>query len=507
VKKIPHHPFLIGAFPVLSLWAANVGQVQIVDVAAALLGTSALAWIAVQVASAFEHNRHRATAIASLWLLLFLSYGHIARIAEVVQLGPFVPSRLPFVLTITAVIGVSATLFLRAVRRAEGGLTRTLNVVGAVLVLNACVDIAVSWGTVVAVERTAPGTTIAFDRHGNGPEMTLPDVYYIVLDGYASGDTLRDLYAFDNAGFYAYLRSKGFYVAADSHSNYPMTFLSLASSLNMRYLDEEAQRTRGRPNDRVTFNHLIRNSEVLHTFHEHGYRVVHFSSGWDATDRNPYADVNIACGPLSDYATTLIKSTLVGPLDRFFRLTAYVHPRRVMCELDELANVRDRVRPTFVFAHILAPHPPFVFGPNGEWLPETGTFETSVNLWGNRQKYVDEIRALNHEIRAALENILRHADRPVVVILQGDHGPASLDEWHHPGDRFLRERLSILNAYLVSGDVQNAIYPAITPVNSFRLVFSRYLGLRLPLIRDRSYFADYDQPFTFVDVTERLSPE
>ena len=67
----------------------------------------------------------------------------------------------------------------------------------------------------------------------------LPDIYYIVLDGYPRSDSLAHYFDFDNSSFPQALRERGFYIADASHSNYTMTFLSIASSLNMRYVTRE----------------------------------------------------------------------------------------------------------------------------------------------------------------------------------------------------------------------------------------------------------------------------
>jgi len=50
--------------------------------------------------------------------------------------------------------------------------------------------------------------------------------------------------------------------------------------------------------------------------------------------------------------------------------------------------------------------------------------------------------------------------------------------------------MPILNAYALPGvDPAQALYPSISPVNSFRVVLNRYFGTDLPLLEDRSYFA------------------
>ena len=66
---------------------------------------------------------------------------------------------------------------------------------------------------------------------------SLPDVYFIVLDGYARADVLQNDLNLDNSPFLDALRKRQFYVADCSMSNYAQTEQSFASSLNMMYLD------------------------------------------------------------------------------------------------------------------------------------------------------------------------------------------------------------------------------------------------------------------------------
>jgi hypothetical protein len=75
----------------------------------------------------------------------------------------------------------------------------------------------------------------ALDVPLNPPEK--PDIYYIILDGYARADVLSNLYGYDNSDFIKPLEQRGFNMASQSRSNYPRTLLSLASSLNMKYLE------------------------------------------------------------------------------------------------------------------------------------------------------------------------------------------------------------------------------------------------------------------------------
>ena len=49
-----------------------------------------------------------------------------------------------------------------------------------------------------------------------------------------------------------------------------------------------------------------------------------------------------------------------------------------------------------------------------------------------------------------MDEILTDRDRPVIIVLQGDHGPASLMHPLSLEDTDVRERMPILNAYYFS---------------------------------------------------------
>lgn len=70
----------------------------------------------------------------------------------------------------------------------------------------------------------------------------LPDIYYLILDGYTSNKSLIDYWSFNNNSFTDFLTQSGFWIASESQTNYNMTPYSLASSLNMSYLTNIPQK-------------------------------------------------------------------------------------------------------------------------------------------------------------------------------------------------------------------------------------------------------------------------
>lgn len=126
--------------------------------------------------------------------------------------------------------------FVRARRGAgliRGPATSVLNRFAAVLVVVVVVlrvgpDLP---GTVADGLRPREAVSVA-------PVSEPPDIYVILLDGYPRADVLDRRFGINNSAFLDGLAALGFDVAADSHSNYVFTQLTLASMFQMRHLED-----------------------------------------------------------------------------------------------------------------------------------------------------------------------------------------------------------------------------------------------------------------------------
>ena len=174
-----------------------------------------------------------------------------------------------------------------------------------------------------------------------------PDVYYIILDGYARADTLQRVCHFDNSQFIELLRSRGFFVAADSCANYPYTDLSITSSLNMSYLDEVLP-PQCVSNNESKISALLCNALVPRVFQSKGYRYVHFANLFQSNP--PLPDIVYRLRPawlLSGFAKALFRTTA---LRLFEPSLAEEH----LYELKNLKRVPHINGPTFTLCHIVA---------------------------------------------------------------------------------------------------------------------------------------------------------
>ena len=501
-KSIPLHPFLFAAYPVLFLYAQNVDFTPLSDALLPIMVVLAAALLLLLALYAILRDAARAALLVSLFALLFFSYGHFVDLLEGFQLpvGHFTIGPNTVLLPLWALFLALGVYFLLRTRRDLYNVNNLLNVVAAVLILFSLAGIVsyhlgrVSWSGSAGEEIAEANPADAGVAEG------LPDIYYIILDAYSSEEVLEEVWEYDNSEFVNYLTNRGFFVVPDAHSNYAITFLSLASSLNMEYLDHLAETLGTDSNDRSIPNEMIQDSEVVRFLKGMGYKFVHFQTGWGPTARNPHADRDVKCGTVNEFTEVLVRTTVLRPLaDRLIS-----HDRRevVLCTFATLAEVQHTIEgPRFVFAHILVPHPPFLFGPEGEPIQTEAGLQTKD--WS--KYYLGQLEFVSAKVEELVERILSEADTPPMIILQADHGSKLIRESGEPTPEMLKERLGVLNAYHLPDGGERFLYDSITPVNSFRVLLSAYFGADYELLEDRSYFSRLKQPYDFLDATATVA--
>lgn len=147
------------------------------------------------------------------------------------------------------------------------------------------------------------------------------------------------------------------------------------------------------------------------------------------------------------------------------------HRERILYALDKLEQVPNLPSPKLVFAHIISPHPPMVFGANGEPVNQA-EFETEPGAGRDidllLRAYADQVQFLNGQLLEVVDAILAASDQPPIIIIQGDHGRA---------DRNPEDKLSILNAFHLPAGGSGGLYPTITKERHFPSRPGRLLGI------------------------------
>ena len=509
------HPFLFAIFPILFLYSYNIGKLSIVSLSeilipiAIILGFTIIAvgllWLIL------KKDSRKAGIIVSIFLFLFFSYGRIYEQIKGFKIGNFVIGGHRYLLVVWLILFILGTYFTIRTKKNLRNFSNILNVIAVVLVLFSLVNI--GFYKFKTKDIKEDNNVILQDEEISVSEnlAELPDIYYIILDGYAGESSLEEFYDYDNHEFTNFLTEKGFYVACKSRCNYPWTTSSLASSLNMEYINYLSDKVGLESDDRTIPYQMITNSNVWKFLHSKGYQFVHFdSSGWGPTDRNRNADISIRVNRFNEFNILLIQTTMLKPFEKYIIVDSGI--QKVLYSFSNLAKVHQIEGPKYIFAHIMTPHPPFFFGANGELIPEA---EYKLDAYWDREKYLNQLIFVNSKLEILIEEILSKSKVPPIIILQGDHGarltlgdphgdredPANIG-WLYPTAEMLRESTFILNAYYLPENGSNLLYDSITPVNTFRLIFNIYFDGDYELLEDKCYYSPYWQPYNFFDVTE-----
>ncbi|MBL0186808.1 MAG: hypothetical protein IPP97_13805 [Candidatus Obscuribacter sp.] len=337
------------------------------------------------------------------------------------------------------------------------------------------------------------------------PTEQRPDIYLIITDEMASSEVLARIFEYDNTDFVNALKKRGFAVMNQSHSNYPITRMSIASITNLDYMDFLPPIVGRNCEDYSITNELLASSTLAQLLKGKGYSYINIGSEMPPTDFSIYADINKP-PVLDEFAMRFLQSTAMAFVPD---CGAWLESRRRETRLnavEALANAPAMCDgPKFVFCHVLCPHEPFSFNANGnpidEFMPARNNGQWDKKA---RDGYVGQVKFIENRVLSAIDRILASSAQRPIIVLQGDHGSCAMDEMalENPRQALYHERFSILNAYLVPEPIKNQLYDTITPVNSFRIILSQLFDFKLPHLEDRCYYTTYSKPFRLKDVSE-----
>jgi hypothetical protein len=491
---IPWYPFAISAYPVLKLLVANTGQVGLDAGVRPLVVSLLFAGLLFLVLWLFLRRGHKAAFLTALWLALFFSYGHIY-----IYLDEKYPDSN---YTLWLAVGWILLFILALVWATRRKLTfvsaaGTLNTVALALLVMA------GWQVISEVQPPSAHalalTNAPIQTDLVRPENP-PDVYFFLLDSYGRADLLQQAYGFDNSEFLNGLKGRGFFVAECSQSNYVRTEISLGSSFNMQYLQELSDKFSPDSTKRSLLWDSLKHNAVRYNFESMGYETVTFETGFEwlnIKDSDHYMSPPPISSGMTEFEGLFLRTTFAryaqdwGWVDPDYLLGVSFRDRfnNVFNTIDDIARMP---QPTFSYLHLISPHPPFVFDPNGNptYPPDFWNEQRMypANLY--QKGYVNQTQFLNKKLLQAVDTILAESDVPPIIILQGDHGP-----WLQPSNK----RMWILAAMYFPNH-NDKLYPTITPVNFFRLVFNSYFGGKYELLEDVSYFSPVPKLYDFSEV-------
>lgn len=482
------HPLIISLYPASALLVSNYGYVALGSIIRPLVFSLAFTLAVYLAVRLVVRGWDKASIITTILVLVFFNFGHLYDLLKPVTLLNIEIGRLRYLLPLTLVISAGLIILVltkgRNLRQWNGYLT----LFSIALVILAAGQLA--WLTITSSGRNDSSRLAETQPAVSGAEFSgvKRDVYYIILDKYTRDDYLLKDYGLDVSDFIGQLEELGFYVAKCSQSNYPGTALSMASSLNYEYLDELAPEVIENNLSWVHFKPYIDHSRARQFFTDLGYKFVTAETGYEWVEITS-ADIMIKRErvggglELTSFETLFLKSTLLRALmgvDLPVNFTEIVsfeksHYNRILFTLDQAKNIPEIPGNTFTYLHLVVPHEPYVFTPDGEYKTDQD----------DASGYQDNIRFINNQMIPLLEEIIQKSEVPPVIVLQADHGNQGEDAY------------AIFNAYYLPDGGADQLYPSITPVNSFRLILDGYFNTDLGLLEDVTYTWVWEDVYDF----------
>lgn len=495
LNRVPLYPFLLAIYPIVGLLAVNIREIYARDALFPILIALSLAIVAFFVLRIISHSWHLAGALTSLLMLWIFIYGHIYNLLKNFTILGFIIGRHRYLIIIWSVIILSVAFLLIKKAHNISSITLPLNIICAILVLIPVVQISIYQLRNLVLSRSSSedtSTPLISWTKASSP----PDIYYIILDGYGRSDAIQQLYGIDNSDFIASLQQLGFYVAQCSQSNYTRTILSLSSTFNMEYiqnLDPKLMQYQ----DYSWLYPYLKHSLVRQQLERLGYRTIVFKNPWENMIWDDAAIVyqSSGLGHLSPFEYLILDTTIV----RVYLDTAqaqvsqevnYTNYNDTVYALEKLQDVPSISGPKFVFAHIVVPHMPFVFGPDGEYvyIPQYDTVNHLYTDENYELGYTYAVTYINKRMLEIIPRIIQSSKTPPIIILAGDHGTG--------GSATVTMNLEAIYA----PDSQASFYATITPINIFRILFNTYFNGDFELLQDRSYYSIGGQYLKFQEM-------
>jgi hypothetical protein len=384
------------------------------------------------------------------------------------------------------------------------GVASALNVVAIVLIAFAAISIVPHEIARAARPSTSGESTVTAGTSVGPPR----DIYYLVFDRYGSSAAIEQRFGITGNDLPGWLEDRGFQVPVDSRAAYRATDFSLASTLNMEYLDRLTTEIGRDSGDRTPARELLEEHAVGRFLQERGYRYYHVGSWFDPTASNAMADASLSLAATSEFESVLRDTTVVPAIERLLGVERAGltfrerHREGALFQLRQIRRLASAPGPKFVFAHILLPHDPYVFRSDGSYVTESEARATDEG-----ELYAGQLDYASRRIKEIVADLLAGPDdSDPIVIVAADEGPLMCRSTDCPSmtPEYYAVRFGILNALYLPG-VETPLPSTFTAVNTFRVVLREYFGANLELLPDHSYtWPDNDHIYDFREVTSHL---
>ncbi len=316
-----------------------------------------------------------------------------------------------------------------------------------------------------------------------------PPVYLILLDGYFGSKGLKAYFNYDNTRFENFLQRNDFHVVPSTHSNYLFTLYSMASLLNMKYLEGIGEPVLSNHYGYITAATGIKENLVCKFFASQGYSINNFS-------------IFDVAGIPAGYSSGLLteKVQLINSQTMYYRVNkwllsfpgkiglkkqsaeeyenSFINNNEAVMERTLLQSRSQNKQPSFTYCHLVMPHEPYVLDSNGVRIRNTAGLER-LSKDSIDQLFLQYEIYVNKRISTFIEELKKTTAGNAVILLMSDHGYKEARITNDATMPFYN-----LNAVYLPQKNYSGWYSGISNVNQFRVLLNTLFHQQMPLLAD-----------------------
>ncbi|OSZ77407.1 hypothetical protein CAP36_13530 [Chitinophagaceae bacterium IBVUCB2] len=480
LKKQPLYLLLLPIFFVLHGYITFYGRVPIGSASILCIKYIGVSVLIALLFYLFYRDLQKASILAFLVMCYNLFFGPAHDFIRTI-LGNSFFAKHTFILPFSAILLLAIILLLKRTKKDLSTLTLYLNILFLILII-------IDTGNLLLNKLTKKiVSVVTFPKELTTCDTCAkPDIYLIVADEYANNKQLKEYLGFDNSQYEKNLSNRGFHVVQNSKSNYNSTPFSIASLLNMNFIDSLGDRFNDKSLN-ASFNQINHNA-VTAWLKQQGYTIKNNSAFPIDNIPNPVSSTFFNTGTLlftmhtfigrfnSDIRWNFItRFKIKSEIKKFVRGRLDINQTLIDNTISEAK--RKNPKPRFVYLHLMLPHFPYLLDSSGHPDYETSFLETNRQ---DKKRYLGYLQYGNTLFLKLIDEI-QTASPKAIILFMGDHGFRFLE-----GNQEMH--FMSFNSIYLPGKNYEKFYDSMSMVNQFRVLLNTSFNQRLPLLKDSTIF-------------------
>lgn len=459
-------PILTAIYPLLFLYFQNIGELNLNNILQTLIYIIVITSVIFFIINLLVKSNSLSSLFTSAMAIIFFNYSYFEKGVQLldyrIRYWHIVPSLLLFFIVLIILFHGYG----------ENDIVNNMcKIISLVFSLLIVFNFVLSVNTIITKINSTPENDSVRDLTMEVSNANdLPNVYYILLDEYASFEFIKKYYDYDNSEFQKFLSNKKFNISMNSYNDSILTatIMSNIHALDYKYTDKTPQtiRMEGR-----------KNSSIFSLMKQKGYKTKFVDTDNINNENTIPSDIKFTFSgsPQVGWSKFLWENTILYPLQKtnLNSRAQLINSAFVFTENSEYANG------LFTHAHIVCPHELFVFDQNGNEISP----KDSSN-YEDKRFYLDQFIYTTKKLEDILSNIISR-EPECIIILQSDHSSRfqfDQDLWKKYGVQE-HDVKNILNAVYYQGKTFEEFYGK-GAVNTMRIVLSKLLNVDLPLVEE-----------------------